>query len=166
MAKHGRRKPLFVPRIAATTVLSTLAANDMISTAFATLLDQEVYAISMDVTASLHGLTSGEGPIICGVAHSDYTAAEIEEWFEASGSWSKTDKIEQEHARRKCREIGIFDGNSPESTINDGRKLRVKLGFPIEDGAGLQLWVFNEGAAALTTGAVVDLKGKAFLRTQ
>ncbi len=164
MAKHGRKRRLFVPRVAASHALVTLASNDLNLTAFPTLLDQEVYAISMDVTALLHGATGNEGPVIFGVAHSDYLAAEIEEWFEAGGSWSKGDKVANEQAQRKCRTIGSFDYLAATERLNDGKPVRVKLGFVIEDGKGLTLWAYNEGTAALTTGSIIEIKGKAYLQ--
>ncbi len=144
--------------------MGALASNDLVSTAFATLLDQEVYAISMDVIATKSSLGAlGEGPLIIGVAHSDYTAAEIEEWLEASASWAKGNKIAQEQARRKCRQIGIFGSVDETDILNDGKPLRVKLGFPIESGSGLQLWVFNDSGSTMTTGTTIELAGKAFL---
>ncbi len=154
---------MFVPRIKASHALTTLAANDLSSTAFGSLLDQEVWAISMDVQALLHGNTAGEGPLIIGVAHSDYSAAEIEEWLEEASSWIKANKVGQERAKRKCRTIGTFDMSVVNERMNQGKSMRVKLGFAIEDGSGLQLWGYNEGAAALTTGGVVEITGKAFL---
>ncbi len=166
MVKHGRRKRqrLFVPRISASHLIGALASNDVDTTAFGSLLDQEVYAISMDVICAMHAHTPGEGPIVFGVAHSDYTAAEIEEFMEASASWQKGNKIANEQARRKVRIVGSFQGELAEETINDGQKQRIKLGFVIEDGKGLQLFAYNEGSSTLTTGTVLELKGAAFLK--
>ncbi len=168
MAKKGvRRRKLFVPRVAASHALVALASNDVSLTAFPTLLDQEVYAISMDIIAALHGLTANEGSIVVGVAHSDYAATEIEEWFEAGTSWQKGDKVSNEQAARKCRMIGTFAQDSQAGTkayMNNGVVMRIKLGFVIEDGKGLSLWAYNEGVATLTTGAIVEIKGKAYLK--
>ncbi len=43
-----------------------------------------------------------------GVAHSDYTAAEIEESLEAAGAMDLGDKIAQERTNRLVREIGLI----------------------------------------------------------
>lgn len=165
MAKHPtrRRQPLFVPTIKASHAVGALAANDAGVTPFTQLLDQEVFAISMDVLPVFHGATTTEGPLLIGVAHSDYSAAEIEEAIEASGSWERGDKIANEQSRRKVRVIGSFVYDATSGNMNDGRKIRVKLGFVIEDGKGLSLWVYNDSSATLTTGGIVELTGKAFL---
>ncbi len=167
MAKRRRaRRRLFVPRVTASHALGALASNDLSLTAFPTALDQEAWAISMDVVTNLHGLTAGEGPVVVGVAHGDYSAAEIEEWFEAGGSWAKADQVTGEQARRKCRVIGTFaQFNQPgtDATLNNGNPKRVKLGFMIEDGQTLSLWVYNESSATLTTGAIAEIKGKIYL---
>ncbi len=165
--RRRRRRRLFVPRVAASHALVALASNDLSLTAFPSALDQECWAVSMDVVATLHSLTANEGPIIIGVAHGDYSAAEIEEWFEAGASWVKGDKVSNEHAARKCRMIGTFAQASSvagtEYTMNNGNPKRVKLGFLIEDGQTLSLWAYNEGTATLTTGAIVEIKGKIYL---
>ncbi len=168
MAKHRKRRgrPLFVPRIKASAAAGALAAADMTSTAFGSALDQEVYALSMDVVLTTHGFTAGEGPIIVGVAHGDYSAAEIEEWLEEASSWIKSNKIGQERARRKCRIIAASHEPALNENFNDGKPIRVKLGFVLEDGQQLQLWVYNDSDATLTTGGIVELTGPAYLRPQ
>ncbi len=163
MAKRGKRRGrLFVPRIKASHAVGALAGSDLGSTAFATLLDQECWAISMDVIASTPTIgATAEGPLVIGVAHSDYSAAEIEEWYEAETSWQKGDKIAQEKAKRKCRQVAILMTN--QVITNDGLPIRVKLGFAIEDGKGLQLWVYNDSSTTMTTGTIAELSGKIFL---
>ncbi len=166
LAKHrGRRRSrLFVPRIDGQVAIGALATKDMTSTPLAQVLDNEMWALSIDITASISDVTANEGPIVIGVAHSDYTAAEIEEWLEGVSSWITADKIRQEQSRRKIRQIGVFDCTETAERLNDGRVLRVKLGFKLEDGTTLQFWAYNDGAAVMTTGALVSIKGKAFLR--
>lgn len=141
--------------------LGALASNTVVQGDFAQQVDQEHWAISMDVTANIHGLTAGEGPILFGVAHEDYTAAEVEEWLEATASWDIGDKIAQEKAKRKCRIIGTFVSGQQ---FNDGKPKRVKLGWRIEDNSTLALWAYNESAATLTTGAIIEFKGPVYLK--
>ncbi len=141
MAKHkrtGRRRTrLWVPRIAETIPAGALALKDMTSADFSTLLDREVYAISADVMITRTGFTSNDGPIIFGLSHSDYTSAEIEEWFEAQGSWQQGNQISNERASRKCRMIGTIKDPDADIVWNDGKAKRVKLGWVLQEGQTL-----------------------------
>lgn len=162
--KRRRRGRLFVPRMSESLALGTLASNDVIGSNFAHAVNNDVWCVSMDAICSAHGHSAGEGPYIVGVAHGDYTDAEIEEWFEATGSWDQGDKIANEQARRKCRVIGIFNGNTSEETLFDGKPKRVKLGFKLQAGQYLKLWCYNESTGAFTTGTIVELKGPIYLK--
>ncbi len=169
MAKHrrrGRKRPLFVPVIDGQLALGALAASDVAKGNLGSVLDQECWAISIDTIISTTNITAGDGPLLVGVAHSDYSAAEIEEWIEEASSWIKSNKIGQERARRKIRTIGIFRGNLDEEIMNDGRMLRTKLGFALEDGQTLAFWGYNQSDVVFTTGGTVNIHGKAYLRPQ
>ncbi len=163
MAKHKRRSRLFVPRIKESLSVGALAASDLISTNFTATVDRPYWLASIDVITTTHSFTAGEAPIIVGVAHNDYSAAEIEEWIEATASWSSIDKVEQEQARRKCRMICAFHGGLSADRFKDGAVVRIKCGWIQEAGTTLALWAFNEGAVTLTTGGVVEITGKAYL---
>ncbi len=163
MAKHQKtRSRLFVPRIKESLAAGALAASDAISTAFTATVDRPYWLASIDTMVGAQGFAGGDGPVIVGIAHSDYSAAEIEEWIEATASWSSIDKVEQEQARRKCRIIGQV--NDPASQqFNDGKITRTKCGWILEAGSTLSLFIYNDGVAVLTAGGVVDLTGRAYL---
>ncbi len=164
MVKHGKRRGrLFVPRIKEALGAGALAANDLISGVFTGVLDRDYWLSSIDVLVTRHDFTAGEGPIIFGVAHSDYTAAEIEEWLEATTSWSSRDKVENEQASRKCRMIGMLNDPGAIGEFNDGKEIRIKCGWILEDQATLQMWIYNDNSDPLTTGGILEYTGKAYL---
>ncbi len=159
-----RRRRLFVPRIKEGFALAALAANTLLSANFSQTVDRHYWAISMDVVPTWNGFTAGEGPLIIGVAHEDYTAAEIEAWLESAVSWTADDLIGQEVAHRKCRIIGTIKDLASDMDMNNGLPIRVKLGWELPIGSGLQLWAYNDSGTALTTGGTLEYTGKAFLR--
>ncbi len=111
--------------------------------------------------------TANAGPIMFGVAHSDYTNAEMEEFIENVNSWNEGDLVQQEIAKRKIRIIGTF--LAPESAAHDeaferGRKVKTKINWMIETGATLQVWVYNTGTMSVaTTTPTIDGRGHANL---
>ncbi len=167
MAKHGRRRRggrVFPLRIKKTINLGTLASQDLVSDTLADTADDEIFLISADVTWSLIDLTAGEGPLQCGLSHSAYTSAQVEEWFESQGAWDRADLVLREHARRRCRQAGTFSGNDTEETLNEGKTIRTKLGWIAQEGETLRFWVFNDGEATLTTGADLKIAGTVWCR--
>ncbi len=171
MAKHkpnGKRYSgkWFFPRVNSTWALGTLASEILISLGAGTAVIGRVWLSSVKFVWSIHSFTvaTGDGPITVGIAHSDYTDVEIEEWLEATGSMGFSDKVAQERARRKCRVIGIFPGAAASEVLNDGRPIKTKCGWYLEDGQSFNLWAFNEGSSPLTTGALVSATGNLNLR--
>ncbi len=120
--------------------------------------------ISIDGTWSIHDLTPGEGPIDFGVAHSDYSVAEILQALSSNAGWAPTDLIEMEQSRRLVRLIGTFSGQDANETFNDGKPKRTKLRWPFRANQNMVMFAVNRSGAALTTGAVLEVAGKAYLR--
>ncbi len=166
MAKKRSRRGsrIRVARFAADLTLAALAAGDMISLndLVANNGGQRVFAVSMDVTTTIRAATPGEGPVQVGVAHGDYTAAEIEEWYESQAGMDPTDKVAQEKNGRLCRDIGQFSLVGANEVLNNGNLKRVKLGFLLEDSKGIDAWAHT--STLLTTGAVVNFSGKLYYR--
>lgn len=142
-----------------TMSLATLAAGDVISQAFGGTLNERRVITSLVGLWSLRNLTAGQGPVEVGVAHSDYTAAEIEECLENLGSWDEGDLIAEEQTRRKVRMIGAFSGETTDETLNDGKPIRTKLNWVVASGDTLQVWAWNRDSGTLTTGSQVVLDG-------
>ncbi len=168
LAKHGkgrrRGSPLLVLPIDDTTALLTTGPDAVVKGDFTGTVDSDTWLLSADFLPAIRNHTAGEGPLVVGVAHSDYTAAEIEEALEATTSWNQKNKIEQERRRRKVRRIGQFAGDSTEEVLNDGKPIRVKLGFKIEEGETLSQWIWNRSGGSLTTGSVLIMSGNLFAR--
>lgn len=152
--------------------LSTLASADLIAVdMLGGNLTEDFYAISVDILAQIRGLTAGEGdPIMAGIAHGDYSDAEIEEnqevVFLGPGS-----KIEQERARRLVRKTGIFTTDIVNAVTlklmgNRGGAglIRTKLKFTVNSGKTLNMWVHNQSGATLTTGSVLVATGTLYGR--
>ncbi len=135
----------------------SLAARTLAATNFDETVNERTYASSMVAIWSLDNFTGGVavGPPMVGVAHSDYTAAEIEEFVENTGSWNEGDLVSQEVAKRKVRIVGTFEleGSSGNEviTLNEGKPIKTKLGWTLLQGQTLKLWTYNLGTAAFLT---------------
>ncbi len=103
-----------------------------------------------------------------GVAHGDYSAAEIEECLEAGGAMDIGDKIAREQANRLVREIGTINGSAQSAgeglTFNDGKPVKTKLNWLMGEGDPLQMWVRNNSATVYTTGSQLTIAGKLWVK--
>ncbi len=151
-------------KIEVLVTLATTANNTVVATNLTDVLDEEAFLISVKATWSIRSLTAGEGPLLVGLAHSDYTAAEVEEWVENTGSWERGNMVQQEIARRKIRQVGVFDGQSATEKLENGVKITTPCKWGLITGDSIKFWVYNKSGAALTTGAFVSVDGMAFLR--
>ncbi len=151
--------PYSVSVVGGTTANGAVAAGAISNT-----VDDRVWAMSLSGTFGSRSVTPGEGPIVIGVAHSDYSAAEIEECLEAQASWDQSDLVARERARRKVRTIGIFANEAAANTLFDGREKKVKLGFMLEPGMTLDFWIWNKSGATLTTGGIYQCDGRVYAR--
>ncbi len=154
--------------IAENLALGTLGANVLISGVTDTVNERTLIS-SVVATYSLAGLTPGEniGPVLVGLAHSDYTDAEIEAWVENQTGWDEGDLVSREIANRKIRRIGLFDEPATANlsvALNEGRTIKTKLNWIVNQGQGLSLWAYNTGTAAIaTTDPNVHMQGHANL---
>ncbi len=168
MAKHkGRGKRgsgLVVLRVNKQITLSTLASAAVLDAQlFGGSFTRDFYAISADLMWSIRDATTGEGPLEVGINHGDYTGAEIAQAIVAD-TFDPGDKIAMEQANRLVRSSGMFPGSATNTTLNDGKYIRTKIKFVVRDGKSLDFWCMNHAAAALTTGAVIEVSGKVYGR--
>lgn len=154
----------FFPRVNANQGLASLASNDSIVGGSFGAVDNPSYAASARLTWNIKDLTVGEGPIYCGLAHSDYSATEIEEWFEVANTWQLGDQVSQERVKRKIRQVGVFSGELQEESLNNGRPIKTKLGFGLPSGSGITQWAYNDSGSALTTGSSINISGNFAVR--
>ncbi len=136
--------------------LGTLATKDAILVAFDSTVNERTLVSSVVASYTMSNWTpiASAGPILVGIAHGDYTAAEIEAWVETTGSWNETDLVQQEVANRKIRKIGVFDtpaSAAASAVLNDGRPVKTKLNWILTQGQTLSLWAYNLGTAAVAT---------------
>ncbi len=151
-------------------VATTLAAN--------TLVGANIGQVTIDTCriSSIRGVWTltnftpvNNTTVVVGVAHSDYTDAEVEGWLESAGSWDRGNTTAREVRSRMCRTIGTFrvgatGSASDVAVLNDGRPIKTKLNWLLTEGQTIKLWVFNGGAAAYaTTAPVVEMQGTANL---
>ncbi len=150
--------------------LSTLATET--ATTFNTgTTDTNVKVTSVVCTYAAQGLDtsagSGQGPLAVGWAHGDYSSNEIEAWFQASGTWQEGDLVVREIRSRLIRTVGTFTvvdaGSDSGQQLNDGKPIKTKLNWFIEDGESLQGFVYNYGSGNLVTGIEVYFEGYANL---
>jgi len=150
-------------RTRATLNLSTLASFDLLSGTLLSVSDNEYRLASVNATWAINGLTVTEGPILVGIAHGDYTDAEIEEAIEASASILKADKIAAEQANRLVRIVGVL-GLTGNAEIGDGMVIKTKLNWAIPEGVVLKFFAYNQNASPLSTGAVVNVAGMTWIK--
>ncbi len=151
--------------------LGTLGAQALVKLDFDETVNERTLVSSIIATYAMQDFTlaAGDGPILVGVAHSDYSAAEIEAVIESTGSWNEGDKVAQEVAKRLVRKIGIFPsvggaGASAPAVLNDGKPIRTKLNWILLQGQTLTLWAYNLGTSPLaTTDPQVSVQGHANL---
>lgn len=137
--------------------LGTLAAATLLSAIFDETVNERTYASSAVISWSLSNWTpaAGDGPIVVGLAHSDYSDAEIEEWIENAGSWNEGDMVlSREVGRRLIKSVGQFpipaDANVG-TVLNDGKPIKTKLGWILLQNQTLKYWAYNQGTSALAT---------------
>ncbi len=155
-------------RIDDSLALGTLAAKTLVSSTLGSVMSESGRISSADLTWSMNDFVDavGDGPIFVGVAHSDYSDAEIEASIEASSSWDRGDKIQRELAQRLVRTIGSFSTTGVTLSVdvlNDGRPIKTKLNWGLTTGDTLKIWAYNAGSSALGTGASVFVLGHANL---
>ncbi len=161
MPRKGRGGKIIKGKFDNSVTLGTLAANTGLLDRTDSSVADRTYILSMEGVHSINGLDAAN-TVYLGVAHSDYSLAEVEEWIEAQGAWDEGDLVQQEISRRKIRQIGVF---TPEETaLNEGKSLKTKLGFILNSGDGLNFWLYNPDAAGLTTGAEWTSLGHVWLK--
>ncbi len=137
------------------SALGTLAAKTLLTFPVSSTVSERTLISSVVAQWSLIGKTiaDNQGPIMVGLAHSDYTAAEIEAWVEQQGSWAEADLVAREISSRKIRRVGVFSeaASLGASTLNEGRPVKTKLNWILNAGQTLDVWAYNNGSAALAT---------------
>ncbi len=162
--KTPKRRRYNLRRVRTTSelALATLASDTALFTGLTGTSTSSYRCVSVAVAYAIQGLTAGEGPITVGLAHSDYTVTEIKECMESFAAIDVGLKIEQERANRLIRVVGVLD--SVQNRLNDGKLVKTRLNWAIGIGKQVNLFVFNESGATLTTGAVATVTGNLYIK--
>ncbi len=163
MARKGRGKGKFRRylrgNINNVLALGTLAATTMISGVVDDNVTESCWLSSVVLRWNLSQFTPGnnDGPITVGIAHGDYSTAEIEAWYENTSSWEQGDLVAtREVGRRLCKVVGTFgtEGASDAQAwmaLNNGRPIKMKCGWLLSTGQTVKVWAYNQGSSALAT---------------
>ncbi len=144
--------------------LATLATITAIkSTLLASPVGSPYRVMSVKATWSVVPFTAGDGPLVVGISHGDYTITEIKEFIESAGSIDVGDKIAQERSKRLIRIVGTHSSVT-DNTLNAGRPITTKLNWLIPLGKTLSFWIYNDGAGSLTTGSFQKVNGTAWIK--
>ncbi len=146
------------------TALDTLASVTVLTAPTLPVSTNEYRALSVSMLWAIRNFTVSEGPIVFGYAHGDYTVTEIKQAIEAETMMDRGDKIAAEQGNRLVRRVGVFSGAVADEVINDGRPMKTRLNWVIPVGKTLNAWVYNQSGAALTTGSILVLNGKATIK--
>ncbi len=163
MARHtGKRKKWHRVEFSESFALGTLADGAAaVSNLTGGSASDNFYATSVEASWSMEALTAGEVPIVVGLAHSDYSAAEVEAWIENTASFSQDDLVAQEVSRRKIRNVGQFsDTDETDLVLNEGNKFKTICKFLVNEGKTINAWAYNKSGSALMTGAVINIQGE------
>ncbi len=139
-----------------------LAADAFVATNL-TAIAQDAQFVSTDVYISMEAHTAGEGPVQVGIANSDLSTAEIGECLDSVPA-SQSDIIAIEQARRPVRNVGVLPGLNTDEVLKNGEPTRIKLQWRIRGSSDLQAWIRNKSSSPLTTGSLIKVWGKVYLR--
>ncbi len=160
LAKRGRRNRKMGRYIRGSIdellALGALAATTLVGVDFDETVNERSLVSTIVATWALSDTTiaANRGPVTVGVAHGDYTDAEIEAVIENTGSWNEGDKVQQEVAKRLVRRVGTLTPDGQIALLNDGKPVKTKLNWILNQGETLRLWAYNQGSVALDAGAV------------
>ncbi len=160
---RGRKFNLRPVRVSPTLALSTLGAATAIKTGLTGVATSPYRIISAKLTYNQLGLTPSEGPITVGLAHSDYTVAEIAEAIGSTASINPADMISRERAKRLVRVIGTFRSEA-NNDLRNGEPIKTRLNWAIPIGVEVSLFAFNTGSAVLTTGTIIACEGSLWVK--
>jgi len=171
MAKRRSRKFNLRPiRVNSSLSIGALASADVISGAFTNNAVNPMRVVSAHLAFGIVDLAAlADDGQAFGIAHGDYSAAEIEECLEAGAAMDAGDLVAREQANRLVREVGQFTGPtgsvvSEGRAFNDGKPVKIKLNWQLKIGDPLQSWVRNNSGVVYTTGSKLSISGKLWVR--
>ncbi len=146
-----------------TVAVGALTADSVQNQEVIPTLVEDLYVMSIKSTWSIRDVMPGEGPLQVGWAHSDLTGTEIAEALTAE-LVDPSNIITKERASRPVRSVGAFHGALSHEALADGREIKTKMRFIVNDGHSIDAWVANRSGTTVTTGAVVVITGEIYGR--
>ncbi len=146
-----------IPFSEAVTIIDNLDGVVQLDTLLPALTE-DLFIVSVDCRWGIANHTPQEGPLEVGLAHGDYTAAELIEFLDANVI-DPDDMIANEHSKRKVRRSGLFSGLAQEEVLNNGNAIRTPCKFTVGDGKSFTYWLRNRSGAQLTTGTLLLIQG-------
>ncbi len=168
----GRRRKFNLRKVTINTAVAAgaLAAGDVIGGAVTASAVETYRLMSVDCSYNWSniGAIIDDGATF-GLAHGDYTDAEIEECLEATGSIDLGDKLAQEKTNRLVRSIGTISNSGAlaaagGASFADGRRVKTKLNWEFQTGKTLTLWIRNASATVWTTASSVTMAGDIWIK--
>ncbi len=137
-----------------TALISSLLGSD---------LSEDLFVVSIDGEWSVRQNALDDGPVAVGFCHNDYDVTEIGEYLTIE-IVDPGNKIAQEQSRRLIRKTGNFSYATVGQSLNDGKPIRTRLGFTIDNGHGPAIWAFNHSGSNLATGGIIHCWGTIYGR--
>ncbi len=167
-ARKRRRFNLRKVRIAAAVTVGALASLDVVQGVIHPTPTNPLRVVSTKFAYSWADIGAAiDDGFEFGLAHSDYSAAEIEECLEASASIDQGDKVAQEQANRLVRSIGIMPASGITDsgrTFNNGNPVHTKLNWKLGIGDTLTGWVRNGSGNVYTIGSTLLVQGDMWIK--
>jgi len=156
-------------RINAKSAAGALATLDVVSNAMINASVDTYRLISVKASYAWVDIqVVADDGMTFGLAHSDYTAAEVEECLEAIAAIDRGDKIAQEQSNRLVREIGSIESLDSTGTgsrvFADGRQVHTRLNWFMSIGDQLNLWIRNASGIVWTTGSSISMNGVIWIK--
>ncbi len=156
----GKNNTGAILRLNASIALSTLGSGAAIKLSGLIALTEDFRLLKSEILADISGLTGGEADqLVLGMCNNELSNAEIAECIVAGGPVDRNDRLAQERAERWVKLLGkmvLTDSSGTQGYFRSetgGPLIIVKPRWTFSDPEGWAYFIFNNGAAALTTGA-------------
>ena len=159
----GKNNTGVIIREQASQAIGTLAANTALIIASGDLtITEDFRMLKSEIIAHVDALTSTEGEgLILGICNGDLTVAQIAAVMQLDGPSDFSDRDGIEVAERFVKAISQLDTRDLTNAVfkneNGGPIIVIKPRWSFSNTHGWNFFVYNDGANAFTTGAVVRL---------
>jgi len=155
-------------RVASAGSVGALASLDVMAAPIMSAPTERIRVVTADLSFILADLTATDDGAEVGLAHGDYTVAEIEECLEAQGAVDQGDKIANERSNRLVRSIGVFTdppgATGGGSRLNGGLQIKTRLNWVLTTGDVINVWIRNGSLTIYSTGASILCQGNLWIK--